>query len=147
MFGAVAASSRLLNLTREQMLMAYGIVGSRAGSLAINTGTMTKSSHAGHAARMGVECAVLANMGWTASADVFGPKGFFDTFMPGDSKPELLAENFGAPLHMLDPGRRLQGLPVQWFHAAPDRRRAATARAIPDPQRGHRTRRDRLPPL
>src|SRR5262249_33892999 len=85
-FGAVAAAARLLNLDRQQTLMAFGLAGSRACSMAINTGTMTKSSHAGHAARTGIECGLLASMGWTASADVFGPKGFFDTFMPGDSK-------------------------------------------------------------
>jgi len=86
-FGATAAAGRLLDLTRDEMLMAFGLAGSRAGSLAINTGTMTKSSHSGHAARMGVECAVLAKMGWTASADVFGPGGFFDTFLGAAPSP------------------------------------------------------------
>jgi 2-methylcitrate dehydratase PrpD len=62
-FGAVTAAAKMLDLDRNQMLMAFGIAGSRAGSMSINTGTMTKSSHSGHAARMGVECAVLAQMG------------------------------------------------------------------------------------
>jgi 2-methylcitrate dehydratase PrpD len=103
-FGACAAACKLLDLDQEQSLMAFGIAGSRAGSLAINTGTMTKSSHSGHAARMGVECGLLAKRGWTASADVFGPKGFFDTFMHGIGKPELLIEGFADPLRMVDPG-------------------------------------------
>ena len=103
-FGATAAAATLLDLNHEQTLMALGIAGSRAGSISINTGSMTKSSHSGHAARMGVECGVLAKMGWTASADVFGPKGFFDTFLHGDAKPELLTQAFGKPFRMVDPG-------------------------------------------
>jgi len=114
-FGAVAGAAKALDLNREQMLMALGIAGSRAGGMSINTGTMTKSSHAGHAARMGVECGVLAKMGWTASADVFGPKGFFDTFMPGDAQPELLTEGFASPLRMVSPGVGFKKHPCNYF--------------------------------
>ena len=103
-FGAAAAAARLLNLDTTRTLMALGLAGSRACSLSINTGSMTQSSHAGNAASMGVECGVLASMGWTASADVFGPKGFFDAFMPGNSNPELLYKDFGKPWRMVDPG-------------------------------------------
>jgi 2-methylcitrate dehydratase PrpD len=119
LFGAVTAAARLLDLTREQTLMAFGIAGSRASSLSINTGTMTKSSHSGHGARMGLESAVLAKMGWTASADVFGPKGFFDTFMPGNARPELLTEGFAAPLWMLDPGVGFKAFPSNGFTQRP----------------------------
>ena len=119
MFGATAAAVKSLDLNRDQTLMAFGLAGSRAGSLSINTGTMTKSSHSGHAARMGVECGVLAKMGWTASADVFGPKGFFDTFMPGNSKPELLSQGFAAPLRMLDPGIGFKAFPSNGFTQRP----------------------------
>src|SRR5205085_10414225 len=97
-------AGRELGLDNRQMLIAFGLAGSRAGSIAINTGTMTKSSHSGHAARMGVECAVLASMGWTASADLFGPKGFFDTFFQGQGEPHLLVKGFAQPLRMVDPG-------------------------------------------
>src|SRR3954467_12213894 len=103
-FGAVTAAAKMLDLDKQQTLMALGLAGSRAGSISINTGTMTKSSHSGHAARMGVECGVLAKKGWSASAAVFGPKGFFDTFVHGDAQPELLTRNFGKPFRMVDPG-------------------------------------------
>lgn len=119
MFGAVTAAVRMLDLDREQALMAFGVAGSRAGSLAINTGSMTKSSHSGHAARMGIECAVLARMGWTASADVFGPGGFFDTFLHGDAKPGLLVENFGDPFRMVDPGVGFKKHPSNYFTHRP----------------------------
>lgn len=118
-FGAVAGASRILGLNHEQTLMAFGIAGSRAGGMSINTGTMTKSSHSGHAARMGVECGVLARMGWTASADVFGPKGFFDTFVPGDAAPELLSEGFAAPLRMVKPGVGFKKHPCNYFTHRP----------------------------
>ncbi len=114
-FGATAAAAKLLGLNREQTLMALGIAGSRAGSLSINTGSMTKSSHSGHAARMGVECGVLAKMGWTASADVFGPKGFFDTFLHGDARPDLLIQGFGKPFRMVDPGVGFKKHPSNYF--------------------------------
>jgi aconitate decarboxylase len=118
-FGAVTAAAKMLGLNRQQMLMAFGIAGSRAGSISINTGTMTKSSHSGHAARMGVECAVLAQMGFTGSADVFGPKGFFDTFLFGKAEPRLLVENFGTPLRMVDPGVGFKKHPSNYFTHRP----------------------------
>jgi aconitate decarboxylase len=118
-FGATAAACNLLGLDKQQTLMAFGLAGSRAGSLSINTGSMTKSSHSGHAARMGVECGVLAQMGWTASADVFGPKGFFDTFLHGDAKPELLVKDFGHPFRMVDPGVGFKKHPSNYFTHRP----------------------------
>jgi aconitate decarboxylase len=118
-FGAVAGAACLLDLTKTQTLMALGLAGSRAGSLSINTGTMTKSSHSGHAARMGVECAVLARMGWTANADVFGPKGFFDTFFGGRGEPERLVEKFAQPLRMVDPGVGFKKHPSNYFTHRP----------------------------
>jgi 2-methylcitrate dehydratase PrpD len=119
MFGATAAVSKLLDLSHTQTLMALGLAGSRAGSMALNTGTMTKSSHSGHAARMGVECAVLAQMGWTANADVFGPKGFFDTFLHGEAIPERLLDGFGSPLRMVDPGVGFKKYPSNYFTHRP----------------------------
>jgi aconitate decarboxylase len=101
------------------MLMALGLAGSRAGSISINTGTMTKSSHSGNAARMGVECAVLARMGWTANPDLFGPKGFFDTFFHGQGEPERLVEGFAKPLRMIDPGVGFKKHPSNYFTHRP----------------------------
>jgi len=118
-FGAVTAATKMLSLNREQALMAFGLVGSRAAGLAVNTGTMTKPSHAGNAARMGVESAVLAKMGWTASADVFGPKGYFDTFMQGISEPDLLTKNFADPLWVVDPGVGYKAFPCNYFTHRP----------------------------
>lgn len=102
--GAAAGCGWLLGLDREQLAMCMGLAGSRAGSLAINSGTMTKSSHSGHAARNGVECAELVKMGWTASTKVFDAGGFFDTFFGNRYDDELLVADFGKPYRMVDPG-------------------------------------------
>lgn len=119
MFGAVTAAAKMLDLNKEQTLMAFGIAGSRAGSLSINNGSMTKSSHSGHAARMGVECGLLARKGWTASADVFGPGGFFDTFLGGRAAPPLLVQGFGDPFRMVDPGVGFKKHPSNYFTHRP----------------------------
>jgi aconitate decarboxylase len=119
LFGAVTGAAKMLRLDRARALMAFGIAGSRAGSLAINTGSMTKSSHSGHAARMGIECAVLAQKGWTASSDVFGAGGFFDTFLFGQAQPELLVKDFGAPFRMVDPGVGFKKHPSNYFTHRP----------------------------
>src|SRR6187455_1181014 len=58
-------------------------------------------------------------MGWTASADVFGPKGFFDTFLHGDAKPELLVRDFGKPFRMVDPGVGFKKHPSNYFTHRP----------------------------
>lgn len=118
-FGAAVAASLMLGLDKRRMLMALGIAGSRAGSLSINTGSMTKGTHSGHAARMGVECAMLARMGFTASADVFGRGGYFDTFLSGNAKPELLVEGFGRPFRMVDPGVGFKKHPSNYFTHRP----------------------------
>jgi aconitate decarboxylase len=117
--GATTAAARMLGLDRRQLLMALGTAGARTGSLSINTGTMTKSSHSGHAARMGVECAVLAGMGWTANADLFGPGGFFDTFSRGVAEPEKLIEDFGRPFRIVDPGVGFKKYPCNYFTHRP----------------------------
>ena len=115
-FGAATAAAKLLDLSVEQACMAFGLAGSRASGLAVNTGTMTKPSHPGHAARMGVECGVLAKMGWTASADVFGAKGYFDTFMGGIAQLDALSAGFGTePLRMLSSGVGFKAFPCNYF--------------------------------
>lgn len=120
MFGAAAGAAKAFKLDPKQMAMALGLAGSKAGSLGSNSGTMTKPSHAGHSARMGVECALLARMGWTASADVFGPKGYFDTFMK-ESRPELLLKGFGSPFWMIKPGVGFKAYPcIYLIHRAID---------------------------
>jgi aconitate decarboxylase len=118
--GAVTGVGKLLGLPVPQFLMAYGIAGSRCGSLSCNTGSMTKSSHSGHAARMGVESALLASLGYTAYDDVFGTGQFFDLFYgPGTYDAELLVKDFGKPYRMVDPGVGFKKHPSNYFTHRP----------------------------
>lgn len=117
--GSTAGCGWLLDLDHDQLASALGIAGSRAGSLAINTGTMTKSSHSGHAARMAVECAELARRGWTASHAVFDEGGWFDTLMGDRQQPDLLLKDFGDPYYMVDPGIGFKKYPSNGFTQRP----------------------------
>ncbi|WP_162606517.1 MmgE/PrpD family protein [Jiangella asiatica] len=119
LMGAVAAGVKLFGLDATQAAMAFGIAGSRVGSLSLNTGTMTKSSHSGHAARMGLESALLAGRGWTATQDVFGPQGYFDTLLRDEQEPHLLVEGFADPLRMVDPGVGFKKHPSNYFTHRP----------------------------
>lgn len=80
--GAALASARWLGLDADQTATALGIAASRAGALAANIGTMTKATHCGHAARAGLESAMLAARGLTACVDVLeAPSGWGEVFV------------------------------------------------------------------
>jgi len=110
-FGAVAAASKLLGLDQEQTKTALGIVGSLAGGLQRNFGTMTKPLHSGLAARNGVAAAQLASVGFSASMDVLdGSRGFVDVYADGGEDLTAI-ERLGQPWAILDPGATLKKYP------------------------------------
>ena len=76
-FGSCAAAGKLLNLTEEELVYAFGIAGSLANGLSINQGTMTKSLHAGNSAQQGVKAVLLAQNGWKSTEQIIeGRSGF-----------------------------------------------------------------------
>jgi 2-methylcitrate dehydratase PrpD len=118
--GATAGTGKLLNLDVKQFSMAFGIAGSRCGGLTANTGTMTKATHSGHAARMGVECALLASKGFTAFEDIFGAGCFFESFWGnGTYDLSLFLKDFGRPYRMIDPGVGFKKYPCNYFTHRP----------------------------
>lgn len=119
LMGGTAACGWLIGLQHEQLRMALGIAGSRVGSLSVNTGTMTKSSHSGHAARMAVESVELADLGWTANPRVFDEGGFFDTLLGDRQDPSLLLQDFGSPWFLADPGVGFKKYPCQGWQQRP----------------------------
>ena len=120
LMGAVTASGILLRLDKPEFLRAIGIGGSRAGSISTNTGTMTKSSHSGHAARMGVECATLARLGWTANRDMLGTGGFFELFYGAENvELDLFLKDFAKPFRMANPGVGFKKHPANYFTHRP----------------------------
>jgi 2-methylcitrate dehydratase PrpD len=72
-FGATAAAGKLIGLTPEQMLAAFGIAYSHAAGnrQCILDGALTKRLQAGQAASAGVFSALLAQTGFTGARNIF----------------------------------------------------------------------------
>jgi len=66
-FGAAAASGRLLGLTEQQMVWALGLAATQPVGLREMFGTMTKSFHPGRAAQNGLLAALLASRDFTST--------------------------------------------------------------------------------
>lgn len=114
-FGAAAGAATLLDLTEHETRMALGIAGSRVSGLSANTGTMTKATHPGNAARLGLESALLAERGYTGNPEIFETKkGFNDVLYHGELDLSSLVEEFGSPYRMVDPGLTLKKHPAQY---------------------------------
>jgi len=104
--GAASASSKLLNLDTEKTRMAVGIAASMSSGLRENFGTMTKPFHAGHAARNGVESALLASRNFTASKNILEKElGFCNLFTEKNEYDlEKITKNLGSPFSIISPG-------------------------------------------
>lgn len=88
-FGAAAAAGKLLGDRRQTLARAFGLAATQAAGLRANFGWMAKPFHAGMAARGGVEAALLADAGLTASSSVFeDPLGFFQTFADREAEAD-----------------------------------------------------------
>jgi len=66
-FGAAAASGKLLGLSEQQMLYAFGLASTQPVGLQEMFGTMTKSFHPGRAAQNGLTSALMAAKNFTSS--------------------------------------------------------------------------------
>jgi 2-methylcitrate dehydratase PrpD len=66
-FGAAAASGKLLGLSEQQMIWALGLAATQPVGLREMFGTMTKSFHPGRAAQNGLTAAFLASRNFTSS--------------------------------------------------------------------------------
>ena len=97
-FGAAAASARLLGLDQRQVVWALGIASAQSAGLVETLGTMAKSIGVGNAARAGLLAARLAGEG------VEGPEA------PLEGQLGFLAVTADPP----DPDRALAGLGMQW---------------------------------
>jgi 2-methylcitrate dehydratase PrpD len=97
-FGATAAAGKLIGLTPEQMLNAFGIAYSHAAGnrQCILDGALTKRMQAGQAASAGVFSAVLAQTGFTGAHNIFnGRFGFFELYQPNGSDASVLVRDLG----------------------------------------------------
>ncbi len=109
---AAAESAKLLGLDVTRTKTALGIAASLAFGIIQNFGTYTKPLHAGHAARNGIEAAILAKKGFTADPDILeGPRGFFFVFGKEQSVIKQMTENIGKPLAIAEHGVRIKPWP------------------------------------
>ena len=113
--GAAVAAAHLLELDAGRLAHAIGIAASRAGSLLANAGTMTKSTHCGHAAALGLEAALLAARGFTANAAVFEAAHGYAAALYGDDFKAAALLGYGRPpLRLVDPGFAIKMFPSQF---------------------------------
>jgi 2-methylcitrate dehydratase PrpD len=121
--GAAAACAKLLRLDVEKTRMAFGIAASTAAGLRQNFGTMTKPLHPGQAAMNGVTAAQLAQLGWTADANILeAPYGFCELYA-GASQYNLdhVVKRLGDPFELLATGVAIKQYPCCAFtHRALD---------------------------
>jgi len=103
-FGAVASAGKLLDLSQEDFLSAFGIAGSMSSGLKENFGTMTKSLHVGLAASNGTMAALLAQKGYTASDKILEGELGFGKVLSKDCQFEKIIENLGTPWEIERPG-------------------------------------------
>ena len=139
--GAAVAAAHMIGLDALQLRNALGIAASRAGALRANAGTMTKCTHAGNAASAGLEAAILAKRGFTASAEVLeAADGFVAAFFSGGTFDYTRLLQFGKPYRIVEPGMAYKFFPSKYptqfaVSAALDLRKA-----IADPKRIARVR-------
>jgi len=82
-FGAAAASARVLGLNEDQTTHALGIAGAQSAGTREMAGTMTKAFIHGRAAQNGLLAALLAQQGFTAAeTSLEGPHGFANVLAP-----------------------------------------------------------------
>lgn len=80
-FGAAAAVAKLLKLSKEQIVYAFGSAGTQAAGLweFIEDGTMSKQLHPGKAGMNGILSALLAEQNFSGASAIFeGRRGFFE---------------------------------------------------------------------
>jgi 2-methylcitrate dehydratase PrpD len=121
--GAAAACAKLLRLDVEKTRMALGIAASTAAGLRQNFGTMTKPLHPGQAAMNGVTAAQLAQLGWTADANILeAPYGFCQLYAgPNQYNLDRIVKGLGNPFELLATGVAIKQYPCCAFtHRALD---------------------------
>ncbi|QYK42232.1 MAG: MmgE/PrpD family protein [Paracoccaceae bacterium] len=95
-FGAAAAVGRLLGLTPLQMRNAMGLAGSQSAGTWASWGTPTVKFHQSRGAGSGLMAGLLAQTGFTASADILTHKdgGILNAYSDG-GHPGAITRNLG----------------------------------------------------
>ena len=93
-FGAAAAACALL--AGSDLVSAFGLAGTQSAGLwqtRHEPDSDAKQLHAGHAAQVGVQSAMLSAQGFQGPREIFeGPQGFFAALCPGANPRDMLFE-------------------------------------------------------
>ncbi|MCR4804852.1 MAG: MmgE/PrpD family protein [Clostridia bacterium] len=84
-YASAAAAGKLLGLSKEQMLQAFGSAGTQAAGLweFLDDGSMSKSLHTANGTLCGIRSARLAKLGFTGASKILeGKKGFLKALNP-----------------------------------------------------------------
>ncbi|HEY4296292.1 MAG TPA: MmgE/PrpD family protein [Paraburkholderia sp.] len=111
---AALACAELLGLDASSATAALGIAASRCGGVMANIGSQTKALHCGDAAAHGLEAALLARRGFTASPDALGgPRGWGHAYFGDGFTIAPLLAPLGAG-RALEPGPSWKLFPSQF---------------------------------
>ena len=100
-FGAAAASGRVLGLSEQQMVWALGLAATQPVGLREMFGSMTKSFHPGRAAQNGLTAALLASRNFTTSdVGIEGKSGWANVLSTTRNYAEI-TENHGKTYEIL----------------------------------------------
>ena len=90
-FGAAAATGKLLGLNQQQMTWAFGIAATQSSGLREMFGTMCKSFHPGRAAQNGAMAAFLAKANFDSSERAIeAPRGFANVLSTKQDYSEIM---------------------------------------------------------
>ena len=94
-FGAAAATGKLLGLNEQQMAWALGIAATQSSGLREMFGSMCKSLHPGRAAQNGLMAAMLAAQNFTSSEQGIEAKRGFAHVMSTKFDPAVITAEWG----------------------------------------------------
>jgi 2-methylcitrate dehydratase PrpD len=112
-FGAGAASAKLLGLDEERTTHTLALCASMASGLKSNLGSMGKPMHVGQCSRNGLLAALLASEGFTANTNAFEHhQGFFEVFNgKGTYSVDQILHKWGNPWEIEMPGIAVKQYP------------------------------------
>lgn len=132
-FGSAVVAGHLLGLDQQQLNYALAVAASRSGALRANIGHGVKCTHCGNAAAAGLEAAMLAQRGLTASDDILGHvDGFVAAFFPKGIDRDMLL-GYGKPFRFRDPGMAIKFYPSKYPTHFAIGAALEVRRAIPEP--------------
>jgi 2-methylcitrate dehydratase PrpD len=94
-FGAAAATGKLLGLTEQQMIWAFGIAATQSAGLKVMFGTMCKPFHPGSAAKNGLTAALLAAKNFTSTDNAIEAAEGFAFTMSDEQDFAQITEGLG----------------------------------------------------